>query len=505
MKNIKFKKSLVPALACLTLLVGCSNAPKLSSKNETVTTLSGDSYQYMVNKLYNTIGVDTTVEELLARVADYVLSESSFWGKADGEGKKLYETEIEKRVLEEMDKFYSNTSYKDDGLFDEDLLADELISQGYKVSKKDGETELTPYRETGAELLGKDKLTDKLGYDYSDYVAEKSKEVKLTLLKEEYVRTQKGYDADGKIITSYFSSTKKFRNVEYFEFTPELKDRLEFNNKFTTAIKEFDQDSDTFRTFVYDTLAVEWKCKQLDDLAKDFALINGKAGLVNEDSEYPLPAVYTTAAEASELAWETGDEKYSYRPIYTAEDRAELTAEQIEEVKEKLNEYSNSGKQSIYKGYYLKQLAIVTADFYHKSTYCTESSNVINATVTNAIKSVNDYKYSFGDGDNKTTLNILDINKTGSPVYKSGDTSYVIYSSELDFTAQQQGESQEDFEARVQPQVIEACKVLATSSSNVKNCWYYYLTELENSGKFSVNWQDVYDYLNTTYSFGEKD
>ncbi len=489
---------LLPILASLTLLVGCNANPKLSVKNETLTANEGEKYQQIFNKLYDEMGVDTTAQELLVSVADYVLTKSSFWNKVPtGETKTLYALELEKRLVEKYNDFYAS-AYKEDGLFDEDLLKTALEEQGYEVVVP---TNAVAYKETATALLGYDDLKDKLAYDYADWEKDQVRSIKLDILKEEYIRTQLGSNDDGTIKTSYYEA-KKIREVKYFSVaTADNAERLKYSNKFEA---EFTVNDD-LETVALEKLENVWKIKKLEDLAKDFAMINQNAhDALSDHYETYFGANWSDnavlyAAQQAENTYKD-DEEYGYRDIYTVEGREALTKEKISEAKEKLSTYSDSGKYDIYKGYYLKQLDILNTKYFSKVVYTTDGGSVINSSVTTAIKN---YTTDSSYLSHKSTASIsntcyIDPNKNGNEIYKDGTTCYVIeakvYDSDVWTSAATSDES-----------LIEANRALAKIASNVSNCWYYYLTELKAAKEFETNWKEIYTYLNETYSYGEKD
>ena len=304
----------------------------------------------------------------------------------------------------------------------------------------------------------------------------------VDLLKEEYVRSQK---ATGT--TTYFKN-KDIRVVEYFSYTPaNSTDANKFASEFQAKIDAAIEAGTSFKELVTGENGLEfaWKVQKLDDLAKEFAMINklateGKG--VNEDEQYPLPTAYAAAVKAAELKY-VNDSNYGFRDIYTANGKANFDASEISEAKEKLNSYSSNGTQSIYKGYYAKQLDVLNTTYYTKTYYTADSTSLISSSVVDALE---DWDKLYNGSA------YLDVNNTGTPVYKNGSTYYVISATKID-------DNSSDADIKV------ACQQLAKYNSNVKNAIYYYLTSLTEEGKLSIHYQDVYDYLNSTYSYGEED
>ncbi len=482
----------IPAALAVFLLVGCStDSPKLGSGDKTiasVTDTSGvtlDTYQDVFDDLYAKKGVEIASKELLYSVAKYVLANSKNWTAAE------ITAEISKRIEEKFDSFYTNASYKINGLFDESKLVLSLQSQGYNVVPKNN---AAPFEETISSLVGYKHLKTLLTYDYSEYEAELSKDLYLNLLNEEYILSQRANDGAS---TSYFTG-KKVRKVEYFRFTPaNSSEATKYSQDFEEIIAAnlALATPETFKTLVTKDGGLEdqWKLKQLKDLAKDFAMINAKAAgydsltpvAVNEAAEYALPTKYATSVKNYELEY-ANDTIYGFRDIYSAGNTYDVT--QKGEVKTKLDTYSSSGTKSIYKGYYLKQLDIITTNYFTEKCTTSDNAAVINSTVNTALEDMKKmYKTTGG-----VTTSYIDLYETDTAVFKADSAYYVM-------TAVAINDSSTAAEKK------EAAKVLAEVSSNVKNAIYYYLTDLTEKGKLEINNQDIYDYLNETYNYGKED
>lgn len=476
----------LPGVLALCLLAGCDNTPKVSDQNKTF--ISGaatqanqpDNYQKIFNKLYNEEGDTTISNEILYRVAKTVLAESSNWTDAE------IKAEIANRVQDHFDEFYSD-SYRTDGLFDEELLISSLTNSGFNITKKSA----AAFKETVTNLVGYQHLQSFLTYDYSDYIASLEKGYYTDLFNEEYILSQKAGSS-----TSYYTN-KDVRKVAYFSWNPDTStEREQYADQFQDYV-DANLDKD-FKTVVTGQggLEEQWKIKKLKDLAKDFAMINASAKgyntavkAVNEMAEYPLPAAYESVIVAYEKTI-AADSKYGFKDIYTVaviDASKDDKATEFAEVKEKLNTYSDSNSHSIYEGYYQKQLAIINEKYYVEQTYTSDSSSVIDSTVTDAIESLT---AMYENGSTKT--NYLDLASSGTVVFKSGDVNYIL-------SAEKVNDSSSAADKKL------AAKELAKASSNTKNAIYFYLTDLAENGKFEINNQDVYDYFNETYGFGEED
>jgi len=468
MKKIK----LLPAVACLGLLVGCSNVPDLKDKNGTVVPGS-ESYQDIFEDLYNKSGVDTSVKEMLVRIAEYVLGQSDFY-------KDEVDDQVTLRTQEKFNDFYNNDSYQDDGLFDEEKLVQYLRGEGFNIQLKQGKT--SAYKETIEHRVNNaydDLNLDDLSYDYTEYTKSLRKDFVIDMMKEEYVRVNKAESS-----TSFYK-LRDIREVSYFKFeASDVSDESEYIRKFKNIINENEVKTDGKQSFedLVGSFEKEYKIYKLKQLAKDFALINAKAGVANPD--FPLPEGYDDV-----LTYEASiknNEDYGYKDIKDSD----LEKEEVEEVETKLSEYSNSGAHSIYKGYYEKQLEILTASYMTEVVYTSETGNCIDSTVSDALE---DYsQYTIGSDDDKVTTNFIDVKGNGSPCYMSGTTFYVIYATKL----AADGSFNDDKDSE-----IKALRKLVNVSSYSKKCIEENIQKLADDEVFSVHNQDIFDYLEETYNF----
>lgn len=468
---------LLPAAFAVCLLVGCSNQPTLNDGEKPIVGGTGseglelDTYQDLFDDLYESKGVEVAVDELLYRVAKYVLSTSENWTEAQ------IEAELAERVEAKFDSFYT-ASYKVNGLFDESKLVLHLQSLGHTIEIE------TPFKETVTNLVGHGHLQSYLTGDYSDYIEELEKDLYIDLLKEEYVLTQRASAS-----ATYYTN-KDVRKVQFFSYTPaNSSEASKYAQLFQNAVDASIEAQEDFKTLVTKDggLEEQWKLKQLEDLAKDFAMINAKAAgfkgatpsAVNEDSEYPLPTKYANEVKAFELKY-ADDTVYGFRDIYTT---TNYDSTEKSEVTSKLNSFSNNGTQSIYKGYYQKQLEIISANYLTEKVSTSDHSSVISSTVNKAIEDMDSLYKDTG---------YVDVYETETAVFKNGSVYYILHVEEI------KDSSSLDLKK-------EAAEALAGVSSNVKNAIYYYLTSLTEEGKLTINNQDIYDYLNETYSYGEED
>lgn len=477
MKKTKLLRALPAALAIL-LLAGCSNSPTLKDKDKTFVSMSevkSETYQEVFDKLYKSQGVQAATNELLYRVAKEVLTASSNWTAEE------IEAEIHERIVERFDTYYSS-SYQTNGLFDEQKVITSLVGSGYDIKRKEAD----PYVETVDDLVGYDHVYDRLTYDYSDFEEKLAKDFYVELLKEEYILSQRAAAS-----STYFKN-KDVRRVQYFTWTPaNSNERIKWADLFQTQVDEAIENEVSFEELVKGEggLEEQWKLKQLKDLADDFALINaraagvlGEAKAVNEDEDYPLPATYSEVIVAYEKSEEVvNDETKGFRNIYVENDYNET---QKAEVKTKIATYSANGTQSIYYGYYQKQLSILKTSMFTEKVTTSDSASTISTDINNAIEDLDPlYKET----------NYLDVTESGTVILKSGSANYIVYATAISDDAAEKATADEK----------DAARELAKTSTNVKNAIYYYLTELTNAKKFEVNNQDVYDYLNATYGYGE--
>lgn len=473
MKTRNLLKAL-PAVLALLLLVGCNNSPAIKDKDQTFVTMSdvkADTYQEVFDKLYKTQGVAVATDALLYKVAQSVLAASNNWTSEE------IAAEVHERIVDRFDTYYS-TSYKKNGLFDEQLVINSLTANGYKITSKGA----APYVETVDNLLGYDHLYDRLTFDYSEYEAKLTKDIYNDLLKEEYILSQRAASS-----STYFKN-KDVRVVQYFSWTPNnSNERIKWADTFQQAVDGAITTSTSFEDLVKRAggLEEQWKLKLLKDLADDFAMINTRAfngTAVNEDAEYPLPEAYSAAVIAYEKSADVvNHESKGYRDVYNLDT---FNESQKAEVTSKLNNYSNNGANSIYDGYYQKQLEILTRSLFTEKVATADSASIINSKINTAIK---DLKPLYAGS------NYLDVTESGTVILKADSTNYIVYVTEITDNEAEKATADEK----------KAAKELAKVSSNVKNAIYYYLTELTSAGEFVVNNQDVYDYLNATYGYGD--
>lgn len=470
-------KILAIALSLCSLVACGKNSPQLKDKDKTFITAkkdaTPDTYQQIFDKLYKKEGVKVAVDELLYRIAKQVLSTSTNWTSEE------ITQSINERIVDHFDTYYSN-EYRENGLFREEKLINSLTKSGYVISKKEAE----PFVETIDNYVGYNHLKEKLTYDYSKFEEKLTKDYYIELLNEEYILTQRAANS------SFYFTNRNVRKVQYFSWTPtNSSERIRYADIFQNYIDAgivAEKDFESLATGA-GGLEEQWKTKQLKDLAEDFAVINAYAAdffgtgakAVNENAEYPLPAAYSATIIAYEKSAEVAaHETKGFRNVYAPNTYNES---QKEEVKNKMLSYSNSGAHSIYEGYYQKQLEIINNKLFKKTIGSSDSSTIISSTINDAIIDVSPlYK----------NTNYIDITESGTMILKSESNNYVITVEKID-------DDSDAAEKKI------AVKELAKASSNVKNCVYFYLTSLSESGQFEVNNEDVYNYLNKTYGYGE--
>jgi len=207
-------------------------------------------------------------------------------------------------------------------------------------------------------------------------------------------------------------------------------------------------------------------------------MINGKAGVVNND----LPDYYKVKVSEFEENWKH-DETYGYKDVF---DGTTWDSTIVSNVKSKLNTYSSNGTKSIYDIYFEKQLDILTTSYFTDAVKTSDNGNVISATVQDVIEDLEE-KNIYHEG-----TSYIDVYDTDTVVFKYSSDYYVLTAVEID--------DKSSLEDR-----YEAAEALAKVSSNVKNCFYDYLTELTADEKLEIHNQDLYDYLEKTYGYGEED
>lgn len=471
MKNLNKALTL---LASLAILAGCSSTPTISDANNTIVeqdpSIVQNTYQDIFDSIFEKQGVEIATNELLLRVAKQVLADSDNWTA------ESIQAALTKKINNQFNSFAKSGSYFVNGLFSEEKLVHSLRTQGHNIKS----TTAVPFKESVTNLIGHKDLKTLLTQDYSEYVSELENQFYLELLNEEYILSQRA----GTVNTSYFKN-KQVRKVQYFKYTPSNSaDANKFAEKFQTMVDVAIQQGKSLKEIATEAngLEHEWKLYQLENLAKEFAMINTIAHeghAVNEDPKYPLPAEFASSVAAFEQDYEN-DSVHGYRDVYNHKE--DYDADKIAEVKTKNVSYSDGGKKSIYEGYYQKQLEIIRSTMFTELVSTTDGTDVISSTVQDKIEDMDSfYKES----------KYIDVYETGSAVFKSGDSYYIVYAEKV--------EDSSSLDLRK-----EGAEALATVSSNVRNAIYYYLTSLTEAGKLEVTNQAIYDKLNSTYNYGEE-
>ena len=458
------------------MLVGCSSRPigPANGNNNIVdeTTLSYQEFYDQMFEEHN--GSERAAKELILRLAKDVVSNSETF-KAYGVDKLVQE-----RKNKVMDSFYTST-YKKHGYFDEKLLADDLKSQGYDIKDPTGDKKA--YVETYDNLLGYDKLSSKLGYDYTDYLNKTAEyDIYVQLLKEEYILTQK---------ESYFKD-KRIRKVQYFKFNGDTQIEIEnmrqdiedaiddslTNNKGVISEEEFKRLAEKeFQPSIEKSL--------LDKAAKDYAIINDKA----KDDMDEFEKKYSGDFKLDKYL--SGNENL--------EEKDKLNEKQRDEVKSAYNNYTNNGLYTKEYGYELKKIDAKNNIGYGEG-YLTSDDNsttVINSEVDTLIKKpkledhIINHTVKGDDGkDTEVATNLLDATGAGSKVFKKDDGYYVVRVEEIN-------ENTKDAKDK-----IAGAAALTKNTTNVKNAVAYYLDQEQY--KVNIHEETLYNYLKDTFGFDKE-
>ena len=391
-----------------------------------------------------------------------------------------------------------------------------LRKQGYNITG-DGSFVET-YSDVSNPNYKYTKLKDRLQADYSDLINRRmSYDARLSLLNEQYMLDEKA---------NSFSTTR-IRKVEYVAIPTTGNDSddatllAQYEAKVATYVS-----TSTYASFK--ALAIElediYNQYRFDKLAEDFAPINFKAlSMTVGDKTYAGSDPYDYLAKADEFDYTdryiniySATKRYKQIPTFACDaggancvvtvayvedilgdyefDGAAYVAvtpyqkSEVDEVKNKINSYSNSGAQSIYMGYETRQQTIFNAKYYTEKVglNTTAFGTTINANIdTQLFKAWGDVKkatLTVGGTDYETSF--LDYFGTNKAIFKTDGSFYLVHVTNINT------DSDDALKA-------EGAKALATVSANVKDAIKFYLEEYN----LMVHEEALYDFLGSNYGF----
>lgn len=431
---MKRKQLIGTLLLCSSLLTACGSSSTIKlvdgSDDIVATTnsaVTNTTLQSIYDSLYASSGTTTATNEIIYQLGVQAFKDS---GRA--------QSEWDERVASEINTAFSS-SYMIDNKYVEALFAASLKAKGYTITCPSG-----TFTGTGEDFPEYNNLYSALKCNYSDYITKVvDRNVATAFLREEYILNEK----------SVYFTNKVIRRMQYFKFSPlTYVDQDKYSVLFEQYVKN--AGSTDFETIALGTggLDEQWREVKRDDEAESFALID-----------------YKKSTKYADL----------YKNIF---DMSEYSSTVQSSLKSEVSEYSNSGKQSIFKGYELKLLDLQN-QFYYYDVYGTNEGST----------------YIYSDMDTKVfkegTSLLLDDN--GYLLVQAGGTSichnsddgnyYIIKVTEINASS-----SIEEKRA--------AAQALSKNSSNYRNAILFYL---EKYG-VTVHESDLYDYINTTYSYEAK-
>lgn len=396
----------IAAILALSLLsVGCNNESKINqitNGNEKVVIVDEnskikvtdlqtlfDNYYYSANG-----GSIAAVDIVMQHIAELEIAKA---GRND---------EIATRIDEKLRDLAKGTTYKFDGTFDEEILANDLRRQGYAVTCDQGYS--TDYED--------------LKCDYTDY---KERSVRKTVLKD-MLNEQYIIDEKATLIRD-----RRIREVEYLilTYTDKTKNKaIELMAKFQDLIVS---DSDVG----FEAFATEWN---------------------------------------------------DYRKSLIDDEVAKIGTDQDKD-KTILNKYTNNNAYSIEHGVALAKKAIDDSELVFKKTLSFTSTNSQFDTNTNT--KIRNGEYRVIDGVRYVTAHYEESNDGSVVINYSANSQYQIIRV-LDVIDNTSDDASK----------VKAAKLLAQTSSNVKDAVTHYLEEYN----VTVHDQALADYLKASYSFDYK-
>ncbi len=425
--NIKIISLLLGA----SLLSACSstNSIKIVNGEDTLisTTKEGvtkTTLQTFYDDLYETNGTTVANNELVYQLGLKVFAAS---GRS--------QAEWDERIKEAFKDSFSS-SYMMNSKFYESIYAASLRAKGYTITCPS-----STFVGTREDLVEFNSLYSSLKCDYTDYIERDiARTVARNFLNEEYILDQKAV---------YFTN-KLIREVQYFVFDPiTYVDSDKYTVLFENAVKAIG-DGD-FKSLVLDAggLQDQWKANKLIEAEKDFAFID-----------------YTKSTNYSEL----------YKDIF---DMSGHNATTIASINSEIAEYSDSGTQSIFKGYELKQTNLKNLIYYYTAVGTNEGATMISSDLDAMIFKVADKL-------------LLDANNylrsqsgSDSIFIKGSDSKYYI----IKVNIINDKSSLEDKQ--------KGARALAKNSANTKNAIQYYLKKYN----VTVHEDSLWDYIDDNYDY----